>query len=146
LTEGLVSRGHDVTLFATGDSKTSARLCSVIPRGWSEDTSIDPKVAECLHISEVFERASEFDVIHNSFDFLPLTYSGLISTPVITTIHGFSSPDIVPVYAKYNDSTSFVAIIWRPSITVSTWALSPSTRVPAPIWHSLAVFIQTRES
>jgi glycosyltransferase involved in cell wall biosynthesis len=99
-----------VTLFATGDSKTSARLCSVIPRAWSEDTSIDPKVAECLHISEVFERASEFDVIHNSFDFLPLTYSGLISTPVITTIHGFSAPEIVPVYAKYNGSTFFVAI------------------------------------
>jgi glycosyltransferase involved in cell wall biosynthesis len=110
LTEGLVSRGHDVTLFATGDSETSARLCSVIPRSWSEDPGIDPKVAECLHISEVFERASEFDVIHNSFDFLPLTYSGLISTPVVTTIHGFSSPDIVPVYAKYNDRTFYVAI------------------------------------
>jgi glycosyltransferase involved in cell wall biosynthesis len=110
LTEGLVARGHDVTLFATGDSSTSARLRSVIPRGWSEDPSVDPKVAECLHISEVFERATEFDVIHNSFDFLPLTYSGLISTPVITTIHGFSSPDIVPVYSKYNRSTFFVAI------------------------------------
>ena len=110
LTEGLVSRGHDVTLFATGDSETSARLCSVIPRGWSEDAAIDPKVAECLHISEVFERASEFDIIHNSFDFLPLTYSGLISTPVVTTIHGFSSPQIVPVYAKYNRSTFYVAI------------------------------------
>jgi glycosyltransferase involved in cell wall biosynthesis len=67
-------------------------------------------VAECLHISEVFERASEFDVIHNSFDFLPLTYSGLISTPVVTTIHGFSSPDILPVYAKYNHSTFYIAI------------------------------------
>jgi glycosyltransferase involved in cell wall biosynthesis len=110
LTEGLVARGHDVTLFATGDSETSARLSSVIPRGWSEDTSIDPKVAECLHISEVFEQASEFDVIHNSFDFLPLTYSGLISTPVVTTIHGFSSPKIVPVYVKYNPSTFYVAI------------------------------------
>jgi glycosyltransferase involved in cell wall biosynthesis len=110
LTEGLVARGHDVTLFATGDSITSSHLCSVIPRGWSEDANVDPKVAECLHISEVFERASEFDVIHNSFDFLPLTYSGLISTPVITTIHGFSSPNIVPVYAKYNDRTFFVAI------------------------------------
>jgi glycosyltransferase involved in cell wall biosynthesis len=110
LTEGLVARGHDVTLFATGDSITSARLRSVVPRGWSEDPRIDPKVAECLHISEVFERASEFDVIHNSFDFLPLTYTGLISTPVITTIHGFSSPDIVPVYSKYNRSTFFVAI------------------------------------
>ena len=110
LTEGLVARGHDVTLFAAGDSETAARLCSVIPRGWSEDARINPKVAECLHISEVFERASEFDVIHNSFDFLPLTYSGLISTPVITTIHGFSSPDILPVYAKYNHSTFFVSI------------------------------------
>ena len=99
-----------MTLFATGDSKTSARLNSVIPRAWSEDPTVNPKVAECLHISEVFERASEFDVIHNSFDFLPLTYSGLISTPVITTVHGFSSPDIVPVYAKYNASTFFVAI------------------------------------
>jgi glycosyltransferase involved in cell wall biosynthesis len=110
LTEGLVARGHDVTLFATGDSETSAVLSSVIPRSWSEDPDIDPKVAECLHISEVFERASEFDVIHNSFDFLPLTYSGLISTPVVTTIHGFSSPHIVPVYAKYNKNTFYVAI------------------------------------
>ena len=99
-----------MTLFAVGDSKTSARLSSVIPRAWSEDPTINPKVAECLHISEVFEHASDFDVIHNSFDFLPLTYSGLISTPVITTVHGFSSPDIVPVYAKYNASTFFVAI------------------------------------
>jgi len=87
LTEGLVARGHDVTLFAAGDSITSARLSSVSHRGWSEDPHIDPKVAECLHISEVFERASDFDVIHNSFDFLPLTYSALTSTPVITTIH-----------------------------------------------------------
>jgi glycosyltransferase involved in cell wall biosynthesis len=110
LTEGLVERGHDVTLFATGDSKTSARLSSLIPHGWSEDPSIDPKVAECLHVSEIFERASEFDVIHNNFDFLPLTYSGLISTPVVTTIHGFSSPKIVPVYVKYNRSTFYVAI------------------------------------
>ncbi len=110
LTEGLVARGHDVTLFASGDSDTSARLRSVIPRGWSEDPNVDPKVAECLHVSEVFEQAAEFDIIHNSFDFLPLTYSGLVSTPVITTIHGFSSPRIVPVYAKYNHQTSYVAI------------------------------------
>jgi glycosyltransferase involved in cell wall biosynthesis len=110
LTEGLVARGHDVTLFATGDSETSAVLSSVVPRGWSEDPSLDPKVAECLHISEVFERAADFDIIHNSFDFLPLTYAGLVSTPVITTIHGFSSPQIVPVYEKYDQKTFYVAI------------------------------------
>ena len=110
LTEGLVARGHEVTLFATGDSETSAVLSSVAPRGWSEDPSLDPKVAECLHISAVFERAAEFDIIHNSFDFLPLTYSGLTSTPVITTIHGFSSPQIVPVYEKYDGRAFYVAI------------------------------------
>jgi glycosyltransferase involved in cell wall biosynthesis len=110
LTEGLVERGVDVTLFATGDSITSARLVSVVPVGYSEDTDGEPKVSECLHISEVFERAAEFDVIHNSFDFLPLTYSGLVPTPVITTIHGFSSARILPVFKKYNDRTGYVAI------------------------------------
>jgi glycosyltransferase involved in cell wall biosynthesis len=131
LTEGLVARGHDVTLFAAGDSETSARLRSVIPRGWSEDPGVNPKVAECLHISEVFERASEFDVIHNSFDFLPLTYSGLVSTPVITTIHGFSSPDIVPVYAKYNAGTFYVAI--------SDADRDPSLDYVATIYHGIDI-------
>jgi glycosyltransferase involved in cell wall biosynthesis len=100
----------DVTLFATGDSRTSGKLVAVCPRPYSEDDSVDPKVAECLHISEIFERATEFDIIHNHFDFLPLTYSGLVETPVVTTIHGFSSPSIVPVYKKYNDRGHYVAI------------------------------------
>ena len=110
LTEGLVERGIDVTLFATGDSVTRARLVSVCPRPYSEDQSIDPKVWECLHISAVFERAAEFDLIHNQFDFLPLSYCGLVNTPVLTTIHGFSSERIVPVYEKYNGRAHYVAI------------------------------------
>jgi glycosyltransferase involved in cell wall biosynthesis len=110
LTEGLVARGVDVTLFATGDSVTAARLSSVVEHGWSEDPAIVPKVVECLHIASVFERAAEFDVIHNSFDFLPLTYSGLVETPVVTTIHGFSSEAIVPVYEHWNGRTAYVAI------------------------------------
>ncbi len=110
LTEELVHMGLDVTLFATGDSQTRGKLVAVCPRPYSEDRSVDPKVAECLHISEIFERAAEFDIIHNHFDFLPLTYSGLVETPVITTIHGFSSPSIVPVYTKYNDRCHYVAI------------------------------------
>jgi glycosyltransferase involved in cell wall biosynthesis len=110
LTEGLVSRGLNVTLFATGDSKTSGKLHAVCPRGYEEDRSIMPKVWECLHISELFERAEEFDIIHNNFDFLPLTYTGLITTPVVTTIHGFSSPGILPVYKKYNGKVFYVSI------------------------------------
>jgi glycosyltransferase involved in cell wall biosynthesis len=110
LTEGLVARGVDVTLFATADSITEARLVGTAPTGYSEDPSLDAKVWEALHIAAAFERAAEFDVIHNSFDFLPLTYSRLVETPVVTTIHGFSSPDIVPVFARYNDIAYYVAI------------------------------------
>jgi glycosyltransferase involved in cell wall biosynthesis len=102
--------GLDVTLFATGDSQTSGKLVAACPRPYSEDSSVDPKVAECLHISEIFERAAEFDLIHNNFDFLPLSYSGLVKTPVVTTIHGFSSPSILPVYKKYNAGSHYVAI------------------------------------
>jgi glycosyltransferase involved in cell wall biosynthesis len=110
LADGLVALGHDVTLFATGDSITTARLRSCVARGWSEDDTVDAKVAECLHISQVFEAADEFDIIHNGFDFLPLTYSAMVTTPVVTTIHGFSSERILPVYAKYDATTTYVAI------------------------------------
>ena len=110
LTEGLVARGVDVTLFATADSETAGRLASVVERGYSEDPTVEPKVSECLHIAHAFERAAEFDLIHNSFDFLPLSYSGLVETPVLTTIHGFSSPRILPVYQRYNASSAYVAI------------------------------------
>lgn len=110
ITEGLVARGFDVTLFATGDSLTRARLVSVCPRGYAEDPEILPKVWECLHISEVFERGDEFDLIHNHFDYLPLTYMNMTSTPVLTTIHGFSSPKILPVYEKYNGRAFYAAI------------------------------------
>jgi glycosyltransferase involved in cell wall biosynthesis len=110
LTEGLVARGVDVTLFATGDSVTTARLVSVCPRGYEEDRSVDAKVWEALHIAELFERSTEFDLIHNHFDFLPLAFSGLVKTPIVTTIHGFSSARILPVYRKYNRRVHYVSI------------------------------------
>jgi glycosyltransferase involved in cell wall biosynthesis len=67
-------------------------------------------MAECLHISGNFERAAEFDIIHNHFDFLPLTHSGPVETPVVSTIHGFSPPSIVPVYKEYDDRGYYVAV------------------------------------
>jgi glycosyltransferase involved in cell wall biosynthesis len=110
LTEGLVERGMDVTLFATADSVTRGRLDAVCPRPCSEDSTLDPKVWECLHIAHAFERAEDFDLIHNHFDFLPLSYSSLVRTPVITTIHGFSSEGILPVYQRYNSRSHYVSI------------------------------------
>ncbi len=103
ITEGLVKNGWDVTLFATADSVTNAKLRAVIPGGYEEDKSLEAKVVECLHISEVMESAQEFDLIHNNYDFLPLTYSRLIKTPILTTIHGFSSDNIRAVYRKYKE-------------------------------------------
>lgn len=110
LTEGLVERGVDVTLFATAGSRTRGRLHAVCRAGYEEDPDLDPKVCEALHISEVFERAGGFDIIHNHFDYLPLAWSALVETPVLTTIHGFSSPRILPVYRKYNGRAFYVAI------------------------------------
>ena len=110
LTEGLVERGIEVSLFATEDSVTNAQLVGVCPTGYEEDKELLPKVWECLHISEVFERGDDFDIIHNHFDFLPLTYTKMTKTPVLTTIHGFSSPKILPVYKKYNKKCYYVSI------------------------------------
>src|SRR5689334_6919654 len=109
IAEGLVARGWDVTLFATRDSITRARLHAVVDRGYEEDRDIDPKVAEYLHISEAFEHAAEFDLIHSHYDFMALSFTRLVKTPVVTTIHGFSSPRIMSVYQKYRDGY-FVSI------------------------------------
>lgn len=110
IAEGLIKQGVDVTLFATGDSITAGTLKFICKQGYEEDRSQDAKVLECLHISNLMEQAGDFDIIHNNFDFLPLTYTGLIKTPMITTIHGFSSPRIIPVYKKYNSRGHYVSI------------------------------------
>ncbi len=110
LTEALVARGIDVTLFATLDSRTAGTLAGVVPRGYSEDPSIDAKVWEALHIAHLMEQADSFDLIHNQADFVPLAFSRLISTPMVTTIHGFSSERILPAYRRYDGHVAYVAI------------------------------------
>ena len=129
LADGLVAAGHDVTLFATADSVTTATLASTSPHGWNEDDRIEPKVAEALHIANAFQHAGELDIIHNGFDFLPLTYSGLVDTPVVTTIHGFSSARILPAYERYDATTTYVAI--------SDADRHPALRYAATIHHGI---------
>jgi glycosyltransferase involved in cell wall biosynthesis len=110
LTEALVTRGIDVTLFATKDSQTAGKLAGVCPAPYSEDPTIDAKVWEMLHVAVVFERAGEFDLIHNQADFVPLAFSRLVETPVVTTIHGLSSQRILPAFKAYEDRVHYVAI------------------------------------
>ncbi len=105
ITEGLVARGwKNVTLFATKDSVTQANLVGFVDRGYEEDKSQIPPISTCLHISKTLALADEFDLIHNNFDYLPLTYLPFIKTPMLTTIHGFSEPDILRVYREHKDT------------------------------------------
>ncbi len=131
LTEALVAKGVDVTLFATADSETAGTLAAVVPAGYSEDRSLDAKVMEMLHVSHVFERASEFDLIHNQADFVPLVFSRLVATPLVTTIHGFSSERIVPVFRRYDDVVHYVAI--------SDADRHPDLRYAATIHHGIRI-------
>jgi glycosyltransferase involved in cell wall biosynthesis len=133
LTEGLVERGVDVTLFATADSITAARLESVAPRPLSEDSSLDAKVWESLHIANAFERARDLDLdlLHNHYDFLPLSYSGLADVPLVTTIHGFSSERILPVFKRYDGRSSYVSI--------SDADRHPSLTYLATVYHGIAL-------
>ena len=131
LTEALVARGVDVTLFATQDSHTAGTLAGVVPRPYSEDPDIDAKVWEALHIAHVFERAAEFDLIHNQADFMPLAFSRLVDTPVVTTIHGFGSDRILPAYRAYQDRVAYVAI--------SAADRHPELRYAATIHHGIPI-------
>lgn len=110
LTEALVAKGVDVTLFATADSHTAGTLDAVVPVAYSEDPTLDAKVWEMLHIAHVMEQAHRFDIVHNQADFMALGWSRLVDTPVVTTIHGFSSERIMPAYRAYQDRVHYVAI------------------------------------
>ncbi len=98
ITEGLVDLGVDVTLFATGDSITSASLESVCPEPYAENPDLDGRVWEALHVANCLRRSPDFDLVHNNLDWLPLSFSALSPTPMVTTIHGFSNPAILPAY------------------------------------------------
>ena len=110
LTEGLVGAGIDVTLFATGTSRTAAKLVATVEAGYEERPGQDVKVQEYSHIGQVMARAGEFDILHNQFDFMPLAFSPHIPAKMVTTVHGFGSERIVPVYERFNDSCAYVSI------------------------------------
>ncbi len=131
LSEALVRRGVDVTLFATQDSQTAGTLAGVVPAPYSEDPSIDAKVWEFRHLAHVFERAGEFDLIHNQADFPAHAFSHLVDTPMVTTIHGFSSDRILPMYQPYQDRVHYVAI--------SDADRSPKLNYAATIHHGIVL-------
>jgi glycosyltransferase involved in cell wall biosynthesis len=112
IAQGAISKGHDVTLYATADSKTSGKLVSVCPRPLAEDETLDTEVYKFLHISKVFEDALEdkFDIIHNQFDYYPLVFSNFIRIPMVTTVNGFNNEQYKLIYKKYNNIANYVSI------------------------------------
>jgi len=100
LAEGLVAAGVDVTLFATLDSVTSAHLDGVCLHGYAEDPSVDGRVWEAMHVAHALARSHEFDLVHSHLDWLPLAFAQHWRAPLLTTVHGFSGPGILPAYAR----------------------------------------------
>jgi len=108
LTEGLVARGVDVTLFATLDSVTAADLDGVLPQGYADRPEVDGRIWEALHVSHALARSAEFDLVHSHLDWLPLAFAQHCRAPMVTTVHGFSGPGILPAYARA--ASSYVSI------------------------------------
>jgi glycosyltransferase involved in cell wall biosynthesis len=99
IADGMRRRGLDVTMFATGNSRFDGKIASVIPAGLNEDPALNGDVFTALHIGELVRRSNDFDLVHNNFDWKPMTYAlGSTSPPWLTTVHGFSSPQILAAY------------------------------------------------
>ncbi|OHV31732.1 MULTISPECIES: glycosyltransferase family 4 protein [Pseudofrankia] len=127
LAEGLVARGVDVTLFATLDSRTAGELDGVCPHGYAEDPELDGRVWEALHVAHALARSGEFDLVHNHLDWLPLAFAAHFRAPMVTTVHGFSDPRIVPAYARA--ASTYVSI--------SDADRSPELDYAATVYHGV---------
>jgi glycosyltransferase involved in cell wall biosynthesis len=125
LTEELVRQGHEVSLFASGDSRTRARLVPGCPRSLRLDNRcIDPIAHHLVMLERVYQRAREFDVIHFHVDYLHYPLSRRCTTPQLTTLHGrLDIPDLLPVYREFAE---------MPVVSIST-----AQRRPLPGAHWL---------
>lgn len=110
LTDELVRRGHEVTLFASGDSLSLAKLVSVHPRALRLDPTIkEPGIYEMLLLGLVYEQAENFDIIHSHVGLGSLVYANLVKTPTVHTLHGIFTPDNEKIF-KYSKKQPYVSI------------------------------------
>ena len=136
LTEELMAQGHDVTLFASGDSRTSARLVPVTPRAIRLDNRCrDPLAHHVLMIEKVFAQQDRFDLIHFHCDYLHFPLSRRSRTPTLTTLHGrLDLPDLVPLYREYADMPLVsISDAQREPIPRANWRATIHHGIPAGI-------------
>jgi glycosyltransferase involved in cell wall biosynthesis len=133
LVEGLVARGHDVTLFASGDSRTSARLVSTVPCALWQETAADPIAADFLQHAEVFRRAAEFDIIHTHTSYRAFPYIEQSPAAVVTTLHGRLDTPQMQAILQIHPQARLV------SISRAQQASAPDAAWAASIHHGLAL-------
>lgn len=110
ITDELIRRGHDVTLFASGDSETLARLESVHPRALRLDPNVrEWGIYEMLQLSQVYEHAAEFDIIHSHMGCATLPFASLVKTPTVHTLHGILTPDNRKLFTHHRQQ-SYISI------------------------------------
>jgi glycosyltransferase involved in cell wall biosynthesis len=124
---GLQRRGVDVTLFATLDSITPARLDGVIARGYAEEEGADGRIWEALHVSHALARSDEFDVVHSHLDWLPLAFEEHARAPLVTTVHGFSGPAILPAFERARSAL----------VSISFADRAPGLEYAANVYHGV---------
>jgi glycosyltransferase involved in cell wall biosynthesis len=135
LTEGLVARGLDVTLFATGNSRTSARLHATFPLGYRDDDSIWPwELCELFNLAAAVERAAGFDIMHYQAEYFPmsLAFSRTAAVPVVQTLHHAPDPAEVAIWSRYPEAP-FIAL------SRAQASLMPGLNVVATIPHAIDV-------
>lgn len=132
ITEELVRQGHEVTLFASGDSVTSAQLVAACRRSLRLDKRcVDQMAHHILMLEQVFQRASEFDVVHYHVDYLHFPLSRRGSIAHVTTLHGrLDMPDLVPLYQEYRE----IPLV---SISASQREPLPWVNWQATVYHGL---------
>ena len=133
LTEGLVRRGHDVTLFATGTSRTAAKLHAIYRQGYAEDESLWPwELCELFNLAAAVEQASSFDIIHHQAEYYPmsLAYSRVSPAPILQTLHHSPAPSEVALWSRYPEAP-FVAV------SDAQRRLLPGLNVVATVHHAI---------
>ncbi len=133
LTEALVSRGHEVTLFATGDSQTSAKLVPMAEKGIFFDPSVEWAALHMAELEHVYSRAHQFDVIHSHLDYLTLPYIARTSTPTVLTLHGrIDQPEFKQVF-RAHPGVNYI------SISDSQRTSLPDLNWVATVYHGIDV-------
>jgi glycosyltransferase involved in cell wall biosynthesis len=140
LAEELVKLGHDVTLFASGDSVTSANLVSQCNRALRFDKhSVDTIAHHVLMTERIYQRSSEFDLIHSHIDYFPYSMIRRIETPVLTTLHGrLDLEDLEPLYQEFSD----IPVV---SISDSQRAPLPEINWKRTVYHDLPKDLYTSQ-